>query len=99
MPRCGSGRVGTWDGADVNIKCGVMMSTEEDHFVNLVLCTHTPDMIRLREIVTITCVSLTESLGQRRTLGDDPGDSLVSVAVEDVHLLRPRQPRYLPQLL
>ena len=100
MPRYGPGRIGTWDGADVNIKCGVMMSTEEDHFVNLVLCTHTPDMIRLREIVTITCVSLTESLGQRRTLDDDPGDSLVSVAVElGRPSASPPPAQVLPQLL
>ena len=46
-----------------------MMSTEEDHFVNLELCTHTPERIRLKEIVKFTCVSLAESLGQCRTLG------------------------------
>ena len=46
-----------------------MMSTEEDHVVDLVLCTHNPERIRLKEIVKFTCVSLADSLGQCRTLG------------------------------
>ena len=31
--------------------------------------------------------------GEQRVVLHDPGDSLVSVAVEDVHLLSPRQPK------
>ena len=37
--------------------------------------------------------------GEQRVVLHDPGDSLVSVAVEDVHLLCPPPAQVLPQLL